>query len=232
VFFYAVGLVKFDNGLIGNNFVTYNSEGGGFVQLAGSSEWVGTLTDYVTGDQYESQKFKLRDKISIKSSDVIGESGTTAITNFGSQWPCVSIGGATDGKAGCVIPSPYWLADGEITGVELVVGSNGTSGGDYVLQIDMSTGTTASPAVTPERSQLQILPAGSQHTPTTYTFDFLGSPLSFTKNDHIFLKIRRDGASGSDTNTDAMMILGARILYKGTGPNSPGSGTYYIPNWS
>jgi hypothetical protein len=232
VFFYAVGPVKFDNGLIGNNFVTYNSEGGGFVQLAGSSEWVGTLTDYVTGDQYESQKFKLRDKISIKSSDVIGESGATAITNFCLQWPCVSIGGATDGKAGCVIPAPYWLADGEITGVELVVGSNGTSGGDYVLQIDISTGTTASPAVTPERSQLQILPAGAQYTPTTYTFDFFGVPLPFTKNDHIFLKIRRDGASFSDTNTDAMMILGARILYKGTGPNSPGSGTYYIPNWS
>lgn len=83
-----------------------------------------------------------------------------------------------------------------------------------------------------QNCQLQILPAGAQYTPTTYTFDFLGSPLSFTKNDHIFLKIRRDGLSGSDTNTDAMMILGARILYKGTGPNSPGSGTYYIPNWS
>lgn len=231
VFFYAVGPVKLDNGLIGNNFVTYNSEGGGFTQLAGSSKWVGTLTDYVTGDQYESQKFKLRDKISIKSSDVIGESGKTAIANFCWQWPCVSIDGTADGAAACVIPAPYWLADGAITGVELVVGSNGTSGGAYVLQIDMSTGTTASAAVTPERTQSNTVAAGAQYEPTMYTFDFFGVPLPFTKNDHIFLKIRRDGAHGSDTNTDAMMILGARILYQGTGPSTPGSGTYYIPNW-
>ena len=231
VFFYCVGPVKFDNGLIGNNFVSYNSEGGGFTQLVGSSNWIGALTDYVTGDQYVSHVWQLRDKISIKSSDLVGESGTTAVTNFCLQWPCLSIAGATDGKAACVIPAPYWLDDGQITGVELVVGTNGTSGGNYVLQVDMSTGTSAAIAVTPERTQSNTVAAGAQYTPTTYTFDFFGVPLPFTKNDHIFLKIRRDGAHIADTNTDTMMILGARILYQGAGPNSAGSGTYYIPNW-
>lgn len=232
VFFYCVGPVKFDNGLTGNNFVAYNSEGGGFTQLTGTSNWVGNLMDYVTGDQYVSHAWQLRDKISIKSSDLIGESGTTAITAFALQWPCVSIGGGTDGKTACVIPAPYWISDGKITGVEVVVGSNGTSGGNYVLEVDMSTGTSSSIAVTPERVQSNIVAAGAQYTPTTYTFDFFGVPLPFAKNDHIFLKIRRDGAAVADTNTDAMMILGARILFEGTGPNSPGSGNYYIPSWS
>jgi len=29
-----------------------------------------------------------------------------------------------------------------------------------------------------------------------------------------------------------MILLGARIMYVGTGPDSAGSGTYYIPAWN
>lgn len=231
VFYYCVGLVKFDNGLIGNNFIAYNSEGGGFSQLAGTSDWVGNLIDYVTGQQYTSHNWKLRDKISLASSQLRGSSGTT-LEEFALQWPCVSLPAATNNKVSAIIPTPYWLDDGEIYEVEFILGKNGTGSGDYVLEINLSTGTTASPAVTPERTQLRIVTAGAQYTPTTYTFDFLGSPLPFTKGDHIFLSAWRKGLEGSDTDPDSAMVLGVRIMFKGQGPNSSGSGTYYIPTWS
>ena len=231
VFYYCVGLVKSDNGLIGNNFIAYNSEGGGFLQLAGNSDWVGNLMDYVTGEQYASHNWKLRDKISLASSQLRGSSGTT-LEEFASQWPCISLPAATNNKVSAIIPSPYWLNDGEIYEIEFILGKNGTGSGDYVLEVYLSTGTTASPAVTPERTQLRIVTAGAQYTPTTYTFDFLANPLPFTKGDHIFLSAWRKGAEGSDTDPDSAMVLGVRILFKGDGPNSSGSGTYYIPAWN
>lgn len=63
----------------------------------------------------------------------------------------------------------------------------------------------------------------------TYNFDFAGVPLSFTKGDAIYLKIDRQGAHSSDTNSDDLLILGANINYKSSGPTSPGSGTYDVP---
>jgi hypothetical protein len=178
-----------------------------------------------------SHKWALRDKISLKNADFVGDSGMT-IVSFALQWNGLSYNNTATQTAACVIPAPYWLNDGTITAIEVLVGSNGTSGGNYVLKTDLSTGTTSAIVVTPEATQTQTLAAGAQYTPVTYTFNFGGTPLAFTKDDHIFLKLSRLGADSGDTNTDPMVLLGARVLFVGAGPNSSGSGTYYIPAWN
>lgn len=114
----------------------------------------------------------------------------------------------------------------------MVVDTNGTSAGNYVIKAELSTGTSSAIVVTPQRTQTQTLAAGAQYTPTTYTFDFGGSPVYFNQYNHIFVKFSRLGADASDTNTDPMILLGARVMYVGDGPNSGGSGTYYIPAWN
>ena len=228
---YCVGVIQQDNGIIGTDVLDYVSEGGGITQLAGSSTWDGDLIDYVTGERYLSHKWALRDKISLKAGDFIADAAM-APTAFALQWNSPTYSATLDQTASCIIPAPYWLNDGSIEGLELIVGSNGTSSGDYVIKADLSTGTSAAIAVTPEQTQTQTLAPGAQYTPTTYSFTFGGTPLYFTKYDHIFVKFTRLGTNVSDTNTDPLMLLGARVMYVGDGPNSPGSGTYYIPAWN
>lgn len=228
---YCVGPIKQDNGVIGTMLLDYNSEGGGIAQLAGSSTWDGDLIDYVTGDRYLSHKWALRDKISVKAGDFVADSGMSIVA-FGLQWNGPAYSASADQKASCIIPSPYWLNNGSIQSIEVLVGSNGTSAGNYVITVSLSTGTSSAIVITPEKTETQTLAAGAQYTPTTYTFTFGGSPLSFTKYDNIFLQITRLGSNASDTNTDPMILLGARIMYVGTGPDSVGSGTYYIPAWN
>jgi hypothetical protein len=228
---YCVGPIQQDNGVIGTDLLDYNSEGGGIYQLAGSSTWDGDLIDYATGDRWLSHKWALRDKISVKNSDFVPDTAMTTV-QFALQWNGYAYSATTDQTASCVIPSPYWLNNGTIEGVELIVGTNGTSAGNYVIKADMSVGTTAGIAVTPQRTQTQTLAAGAQYTPTTYTFNFAGVPQYFAKYNHIFFKFTRLGTNASDTNTDPMVLLGARVMYVGTGPETGGSGTYYIPAWN
>lgn len=228
---YCVGPIQLDNGVVGTDILDYNSEGGGISQLAGSSTWDGDLVDYVTGERFLSHKWALRDKISLKPGDFVPDSAM-ATTAFALQWNAPTYSATLDQTASCIIPAPYWLNDGSLEGLELVVGSNGTNTGNYVIKADLSTGTSSSIVVTPEQTQTQTLAAAPQYTPTTYTFNFGGTPLYFTKYDHIFIKFTRLGTNVSDTNTDPLMLLGARLMYVGDGPNSPGSGTYYIPAWN
>ena len=228
---YCVGPIQQDNGVIGTDLLDYNSEGGGISQLAGSSTWDGDLIDYVTGDRWLSHKWALRDKISVKNSEFVADAAMTT-ESFALQWNGRAYSATADQSAACVIPSPYWLNNGTVEGVELIVGTNGTSAGNYVIKADMSVGTSSAIAVTPQRTQTQTLAAGAQYTPTTYTFNFAGTPQAFVKYNHIFFKFTRLGTNASDTNTDPLVLLGARIMYVATGPASAGSGTYYIPAWN
>jgi len=71
---------------------------------------------------------------------------------------------------------------------------------------------------------------GAQRRRTTVTFDM--TSLAFARGDMIFLSLRRLATDGADTDPADLLLLGARINYRATGPASPGSGTYDIPNWS
>ena len=229
-FVYCVGPVKLDNGLVGNVFLNYNSEGGGIAQTSGSSSWDGELVDYGTGERFTSHKYALRDKITLTAGDFVGDT-TTARDALAFQWVCTTLNNAATMTASCIIPAPYWLSAGVIEAVEFYVGTNGTSAGNYRLTYKLSTGTLAGPAVTPERTDTVTVAAGAQYTPTKLTWT-PSSELPFAKGDHIFLTIQRLGADALDTNSDAMMLVGARILYRSSGPTTGGSGSYSIPSWA
>lgn len=224
---YCVGRVHGETGLYGNTLVHYISEGGA---ITGEGMWDGELSDYVTGKRFKSHTYALRDKISITGSQFVSSSTDIAdFADFAFQWATPQLAELGTNKLSCIIPNTYRFDNGVVEAIELIVGSNGTSMGNYLLETRLSTDVTASGAVTPERSVIKTAPAGAQYTPKTITFDMTDLP--YSNGDHIFLTIERAGGDVADTNTDGMFILGARVLYKGTGPDSAGSGTYFIPEW-
>lgn len=227
-FQYVVGPVRQGASLQGNTFLHYNSEGGGITQSSGSSIWDGKLHDYGTGNIYRSHGFALRDKICIPSGMIVGESGLS-VGNFAAQWPALILSNAGTSSVGVTLPRPYQLHNGVIEGVEVLVGSDGTSAGNYRLQVRAGTWNQVGVA-TPEVDMTQTSAAGAQYVPALITFTF-SSELAFTRNDDIFLRFTRQGADAADTNTDGMYVLGMRILYRSSGPTTAGSGAYTIPSW-
>lgn len=233
LFTYVVGRVVMANNLIGNTFLNYISEGGGFSQSAGTSQWHGELQDYVTGERFKSRVYALRDSWPIAGGAFRGDATTTFIA-AGLQWYTVALPDAVTSSAVLLTPSPYTFNAGFIDSVDFIVSSNGTSAGDYRLTVTMSTlpGTSAgtAPFITPERIVTQTSAAGAQYAPLTINVPM--SSLAFAKGDFICLRIQRLGADALDTNSDALAIIGAKINYRSSGPTSAGSGSYTIPDYT
>lgn len=229
LFRYLVGPVSEDVGLRGNRFQHYVSEGG---KIVSGSTWHGFLLDYTTGETYESHHYKLQKKINIAAGDWVGDAAVGA-QDLGLQWRSISLPDAVTSSASAIVVDDFDLENGVITGVEVIVGTNGTSAGNYRLRIKFSTAAMDTPSglVTPaiDDTSTYVAPA-TQYTMHRQTLTF-GTPVNYTKGNALFLRVQRLGADALDTNTDAMSLLGARILYRGTGPNSAGSGTYSVPNW-
>lgn len=228
---HMAGPILLDNGLMGTKILHYVSEGGGIKQLAGTSMWDGELVDYVNGKVYKSHTFKLLQKIHLPTASFHGDSGTT-IGKYGLQWNTIQMPDSGDSSVACAMPAPYDMDAGKVTGIELFIGSNGTTGGNYNFEIRASSvtpETSGGPGVvTPNVSQVATVAAGAQYTPKKYTVTFT-TPIAYKLGDSIFLQIIRHGQNAADTNTDACFFLGARVLYTGTGPSSAGSGTYTLP---
>ena len=223
---YACGKIDTASGCE-NRVLHYTSEAGG---MTGSGSWDGDLQDYVTMRMFESHKYAMRKKINIGSSSFKGD-GATSSLSFALQIPCVTLVDATSSVAGLSIPQDYDLANGVIEGVELYFGSNGTSGGNYRVACKLQTRAVGVSGVTPEANYTQTFAAAAQYVIGSYTFTF-APEIAYAQGDMILLGIQRLGADALDTNTDAMCVLGARILYRSTGPDSAGSGTYTVPAWN
>ena len=228
-FQYVVGLVRQGSGLEGNTFLHYNSEGGGITQSSGSSIWDGKLHDYGTGNIYRSHAFALRDKIFVPAGSLMPGS-TVATGVFAAQWGGWVLADGVSNDVSAVLPAPYHLHDGAIYGVEILVGSDGTSAGNYRIQVRASTRQTATGSATPELNESQTFAAEAQYVAKALVFTF-SSELSFARNDNIWIRLTRIGGDALDTNTDSMYVLGMRILYRSSGPTTAGSGTYTIPDW-
>lgn len=227
-FLKVAGKVNIAATIYGTQILHYGSEGGG---ISGNGKWDGELEDYVTGKKFKSHTYTLRKKVDIPSASFSGDSGTS-FEKLGLQWQLPSYSAAGTGRFSVTIPPQYDVAGGVIEGVEIFMGTNGTSAGNYQLQLVCSSVTTSSTAgiVIPEVSMLQTVAAPTQYTISKYTFTF--SPeLSITADDMILLSVDRLAADAADTNSDPSTLIGCRILYRGTGPDSAGSGTYSIPNW-
>lgn len=230
IFHYAVGVVKIDNGIIGTFFGTYNSEGGGISQLAGTSSWDGEVIDYVTGRRFGSRKYKLRDTLVVPAGGLTFNVGAVD-ADLAFLWNGKSLGSGVPAGFSLMHPAPSDWADGQIASVEVLVGTNGAAGGNFVLDLKLSTTQFSSATVTPEKTQTTTFISPAQYAPTKCVFTLNNSPLAYTKGDYIFLQINRLPDDSNDTSTNGMIILGVNILYKSTGPTSAGSGTYFIPSW-
>lgn len=229
-FTYIVGPIEQDNGLYANHWVTFNSETSSMA--SGTSSWWGDLVDYIDGTVYTSHKRKLRDKISIGSSEFRGTAGTGA-SAFALQWQTITLPHGSTTSAAAILVVPYDLSTGKLTGVEVYFGTNGTAGGDYRLQVDFSATLLIGGFVTPQKTVTQTVTAAAQYTPQSATFTFTGSPAyqAYTYGQHLALKVSRIGGDAADTDTDDLNLLGARLLFESDGPTQGGSGPFTIPPW-
>jgi hypothetical protein len=229
VFKYVGGYTTFDNGLIGNHILHFAAEGGSINQLAGSSSWQGSLIDYTIGKKFDSHSYQLRKKISIPAGAFVLDAQATQLLLAG-QWDGVSLPDAVTSSISATLAPDYDIDAGKITAIELRVSSNGTSGGNLSLQVLLSSAADGSigSVVTPEVSQTFTPSAAAQYVLTALALTFT-TPLSVAAGDNLLLRIIRNGST--DTNTDACIVLSARLLFEGAGPNTGGSGPWYIPQW-
>jgi hypothetical protein len=221
----ASGPIYQDNAIAGTWLGNYISEGGGI--NSGTSVWHGELVDYVKDLRFKSHCYALRKFINIPAAALIGQ-GATGLVQFALQYQCITLPKAsTSPSVQTFIPIDYDLADGSIVGVEFTFADNGASGGNYDLSLSFSSGNTASSFVTPT-TLTNVVAAGAQYAPQIYTFS-LNVP--YSRGYFMAMKIVRNSGNASDTNTDDLIVLGVRIVYVSTGPDSSGSGTYSIPVW-
>lgn len=229
VFNYVNGVVKQENGVLGTTILHYISEGGGLYQVSGSSVWHGDLLDYVTGKRFASHTYKLRKKIQINNAALLPQNASMSPVAVGLQWYCTQFPPSGTFTASAVLAPDYDLDAGHITAVELRFASNGTSAGtaQFLVSLSSCADGVSAPIVTPQATVTVTPTVAAQYTSfeTTAT---LTTPLATANGDTLFLNIQRQNAG---TNTDAIMLLSVRVLWEGTGPNSSGSGTYYIPQW-
>ncbi|MFC5437123.1 glycosyl hydrolase family 28-related protein [Rhodanobacter umsongensis] len=223
------GYTAWDNGLFGNHVLHYSAEGGSIAQLAGTSSWMGSLVDYTNGKEHRSHFFKLRKKISINSADWVADTNTSTL-QLSSQWLGRTWPDAVSSAMTAILSPDYDCEAGQITGIELRVSTNGTSGGNLSFQVQASNAADGnkSSVVTPLVSQTYTVTAPAQYTIAAYTMTFT-TPLTVAAGDNLLLRIIRNGAT--DTNTDACLLLSARVLFVGSGPVTGGSGPWYIPQW-
>lgn len=226
LFIYCVGKVKIDAGVIGTTFLHYNTETGGIDSSA--TNWHGDLVDYITGRRYRTPTYALRRSIEVPSG-ALAPNANAGTTDLAFQWPCRTLPEASSPALGAIIPKPVDMDAGVIESVDVLYGSNGTSAGNYRLTLTLSTvaDDNSGAVVTPEVSTTQTVAAGSQYQLKHYTFP-ISPELAFAKGDTILARLARVPADAADTNTDAMAIVGLRINYRSTGPNSAGGGTYSV----
>lgn len=228
LFIHVAGQVKMEKNIFGTKIFHFVSEGGGIVRVSGSSRWDGELTDYATGRVYASHKYQLRKRIQIASSSMaVTDSATTA--KFALLWDTPVFPKAQPGPAlHTVIPPDYEISNGKIEAVEIFYGTNGTGVGEYRVRVRFSTNAVGGSLVTPDFEGIAPLPTKAQ-----YEIGSVKLPVDITiqRNDLMALALQRMSSDGGDTSANDLHILGVRIHYVSDGPDTPGSGNYYIPDW-
>jgi len=224
---YVAGKIDWGSGLYGNRVLHYIGEAGGF---SGSSSYHTTMFDYLTGRRYESHSFQLRKWLDFKIGDFLAGSGTSVV-DVASKYLGVGLPDASTTKVTASLTADYDLANGSIEGIEIFYSTNDTVGGNVRFNVDMSSVSVGNTLNVATHSYPSTNPLGGQYVLQKYAYT-IAPAVDFAVGDTITLSISRLGADALDTSTGTVVILGVRLNYKSKGPDSAGSGTYYIPSWN
>lgn len=224
---YVTGPVHFDDGIY-NRVLHHLAEIGSF---SGGGDWHGVIQDYVTGKAYGSTVFPMRKRIWLAPSMFVADANTTLV-DHAFQWPTTALPNAVYSRVAAMVPCDHEITNGFIEGVVVHYSCNG-SGGDVGLTLKLSTQAEGGAAalVGPERSEDVTVPQSDQYEDTRYLWTPSGGELAVSAGDKIAFSVQRRGADVDDTATDALLFMGAEILYRSTGPDSPGAGTFTVPEW-
>jgi hypothetical protein len=226
LFLYVVGKVYIQANCKGNQIITYNSEGSGLTLGAGGHLHYDVI-DYVDYGLWGTPRFALFDHLGIGANDLALINGSATLGNTATQWPVINMPDAASSKAGCCkVPPLKWNA-GAITGIRIYYTFD-VAATDKVAVAKMRLHTAGSgvAAATPEWYANYNLPVdGSAYLIQHYDIA-IDPEVAFVRGDMVMASIERLGSDAADTFTDVLKILGLRLTYYGTGPDSSGSGSF------
>lgn len=216
-------------GLYGNDFLQLGSEGGGIV---GGGSWDGNIEDYVTGRKFSSHLYQMRKWINIPVGSMIGNA-TTAIGDLALQWTTIQQPKSASSKVTAMIPADYDLANGNIVGFEFNYSTNTAGGGNLYIRFRVSCPAllTSGSVVTPTLDYTVAIPQATQYVNTKYYVPIVPN-IPYLNGSAILASVERLPANALDTATGEVCNMGIRLNYVSLGPDSPGSGTYIVPDWS
>lgn len=202
------------------------SEGG--VALAGTAQMHYTTIDSVNAERFETPAFTMRDRYLIHPGLFV-PLNTAVLTAAASLWSCVNYPDSSNADAAVTVSAPFRWNNGSVTGVKIHFSMAGTNTSTNVVIRIRAVTTQSASIATPEVDEQFIVAVpdtANTHSSDTLTFS---SALAFTNGDTLFVNVQRQPLDGNDTAVGNFQLLGAELLYEGTGPDSGGSGTFDVP---
>ena len=228
VFHYVVGDVSIDATSHGSRILHAISEGQQ-VTIASGGQLHYSVVDYVNGEAWATHTFKMSDEFHVPAT-MFRPDGTVAnlVAVAGNLWPAVNFPESAVGYAAVAIPNLFDWSDGNITDITFVFTSDGTSAGNVVFQIRALTPANLAALGTPAVNENATVSVNATATVANQRKHTLATPISFSRDDSLLLRIDRLPSDAGDTHTDNIKFFGAILHYTAEGPDSAGSGTYDV----
>jgi hypothetical protein len=203
-----------------------NSEGGG---ADGPGIFHYRVIDRTSGELFQPLVHKIDDFLTLPAPACHGDAALATVS--GNTWAVRTFADAASQYMGMVHPMPHEWGAGTITKIEVLLArAQAAANNDVRLQADLSvvadgSGFTATPT---QKAITQTIPATTGTIQrATITFD---TPVAVAGRDRtLFVKLTRLGTDGADTYTGLLGVFALRVYFDATGPDDPGTGTWYTP---
>lgn len=225
---YCNGNIHTESACKGNRVLHHNSEGAGITaDTGGIIHW--DAVDYVDGGLFETARFTMFDTLFV-SAEQMGIVSVATRTLAALLYPSLDLPDAATSVTSFLRNGPLTWNDGQIFAIEPVLSCETAVAGNVRLNIRVSTVTQNSGSLaTPEYSEsFTVTPSAAAFVPS-YVTCTLTTPQTFLRNQVLAVVVERAGTDGADSKLATVKLLGVNIYYRGTGPNSAGSGPYSVP---
>lgn len=223
---YMAGSVYADENTFGNRIHHLISEGAKVV-ANGNSQIHYELEDYVNAELFKTHSYVMSDEleISLGEFNIVGVNAVNGLAS--SQWACIDFPDSGTSKIGVHKSIPYNWNDGDIETIKLFFTTD-TANSNATFKSRITIGRTVDGAsmVTPPFDTTVDIPVNNaQNNMNVYD---LPVALTYTRGQGINISIERKADDVGDVVNGKVQILGALIVYKSKGANSPGSGTFDV----